>query len=438
MTDPIAVSHLKSLPPEVLRLVLNELAEEDLYSLRLTCKALSYLATPLVFEQLNVWLEEHSLQSLVNVASECGLRVHVKAVSISLEYFYDIDYDMFKEHIYNGLVWNAEVKKFVNTELDVTKCQDTWDVYCQYLEKQGGLEKSGLDIAMLTYALGAFESLESISLTDHQDVEHGVRPLKLLRKEGLLRHWMLALPVGNVDVPKGGRQLKVLLRALSIVRTKPEELFLYIDTNIMGEEGLFSPLSVDDRRLAISAFSKLKCLTLLVPLACTVASPPPKSSLTTILIAATELESLSIMFQHVNQPTGGDPWMDIIQAHPFGKLRTLSIVSAAVSEAGFTTFLVEACHSLRVLQLEEMSIVNGSWTRTFEAIRGLKNLGEVYLNKLNYSDERGVCRTFNNDDAASHNTLYDYLLRNSDTNPWESMCRAQSEKVKEEAAVATS
>jgi hypothetical protein len=76
--------------------VLEMLDRKDMFILRLTCKAVCSYATPMVFDQLSVWLEQDSLQRLVNIARHPKLPTHVDRIIFGMERFYDIDFRQFE------------------------------------------------------------------------------------------------------------------------------------------------------------------------------------------------------------------------------------------------------------------------------------------------------------------------------------------------------
>lgn len=77
MANSQLASLLRLLPTEMISAVLEMLDRNDLFILRLTCKALCSHATPMAFDELYVWLERASLQRLVNIARHPQLRPHI-------------------------------------------------------------------------------------------------------------------------------------------------------------------------------------------------------------------------------------------------------------------------------------------------------------------------------------------------------------------------
>jgi len=99
-------SLLRLLPTEMIDAVLEMLDRKDMFVLRLTCKALCSHATPMVFDKLLVWLEQDSLQRLVNIARHPQLRIHVDRISFGMERFYDVDVRQFEDDIYSETTWD--------------------------------------------------------------------------------------------------------------------------------------------------------------------------------------------------------------------------------------------------------------------------------------------------------------------------------------------
>ncbi len=95
MAGSPAVSLLLLLPAEIQRLVLEQLDRGSLFNLRVTCKAMCYQVTPIAFRELHVWLEEESLQKLVNIAQVPHLRTCVKRLNFGMDAFYDTGFGTF-------------------------------------------------------------------------------------------------------------------------------------------------------------------------------------------------------------------------------------------------------------------------------------------------------------------------------------------------------
>ena len=342
MCSPIVI-----LPAEIHGLILRELDRESLFQIRLTCKALNYRATPRVFKRLHVWLEEESLQKLVNIANEPRLHNYVKFIDFGMDLFYDIDGEYFKKYIFSQFSNHHDILELA------------WYVYRIYYLKQNILKRTNGDLAMFAHAIAAFSALECIRLVDFQShVDGSNEGPKLLERETLLRQDILNAACIQPPMPLGSKQLRILIRALAASGgSKLQNLCLQLYTVDLNKQGFYSTLSARDTDLAKSAFCGLKRLSLSLPPVCytlvedwEVSST--QSSISTILKAATELEDLQLEFPPTRTSTTVGPasyWKHIIQTNCFGKLKRLSIKGAILNEDKVASFLMQSCQRLKIL-----------------------------------------------------------------------------------------
>ena len=410
----LRISPFRSLPAEILRLALKQLDRATLFSLRLTCKESCRHASPLAFEILHVWLEEQSLQRLVNIARDPYLHAFVKEVVLSLEAFYCVSYEQFRRYIF-----------FVDhyPEPDVELPKATWEVYQEHFWRQQALERSGRDSAMMIEAIGSFPSLRTIDLVDHHyqfEPNRWAKESKFLREEKRLQEHMLTVPDTEISVARGGQQLRFLLRALAATAKKPEELLLRLWHFNFGVGSLFSPLSAEDRCLAVAAFAGLRRLDLSLEEIDPSAIEPWREevSLTTILRAATELESLWIQLPYMNaEPNVLASWKDFIQIQRFSRLQRLHVYGAMLHEAEFVAFLTQSCQGLQELFCRAR-VVDGSWEPLLKTIRGFTKLQKVDLYDLPYERRRQGYPIFG---SINPKPLNDYLFNKRSFNPWRSL-----------------
>ena len=417
MAKPLSVSLLCSFSSELVNTVLKELKREDLFNVRITCKTMSCYATPLVFEELHVWFEEQSLQSLISIASDPGLGRNVKKLIIGMDYFYDVSYRDFKDYIYSIAYQFDPSPSSVRSYR--AQRRDAWRVYRKYYLKQCALEKSGHDLAMMTQALRAFSSLVSVELMDFQS-----KGPRLLRTEKLLQREMLVPVNQDITIPRGGQQIRVLLQALAASDRKIEELTLHLPGGGISDTGCYGPLPEVFLSIAAQAFTGLKRLAL--DLASVEDMPvvsekrSQESSLTTMLRAATKVERLSVEFPC--EPDNLESWNDYIPIPRFGQLRELQVANTILHEADFALFLRSSCQRLQKLTIGMAEVKEESWDLIFETIRNLPDLETVCLFSLCCEISEGVDCFLEGIDAQP---LYDYLLNRRKDSPWHSMCEAE-------------
>lgn len=176
------------------------------------------------------------------------------------------------------------------------------------------------DLAMMTKALASFSFLEVIDSIDFQVfVDGGAEGPTLLRDKMSSCKHMLNVSNPSMLVPRVGRQLRILIRALGTTDRKLQELTLHLWTCNISDNGLYSPLSAKNVRFAWSAFAGLEkfdlCLSGVrrtIVEDCRMRSE--KLLLTAVLRAATELESLWLELpRNDTKPSPGEYWKNIIQ-----------------------------------------------------------------------------------------------------------------------------
>ena len=416
----LSVGLLRSLPPELVRSVLEELKKEDLLNLRITCKAMNCYASPLAFEELHVWLEEQSLQNLCNIASDPILCKNVRKIVLGMDYFYNLNYGEFKKYVFLEET-HRPTPSLNRSERDQRR--KAWCVYRRYYLKQLALEESGRDLAMMTQALKAFSSLISVKLMDYQPWVDGDKGPRLLKTEKSLRKDMLTVPNHQIRIPRGGQQIRVLLQALAVSGRKIEELFVYQQSANISPTGFHGPLPEAFQSIAAQALTGLKRLILILdPISSDFLAALKKQSqelsYTIILRAATGVERLWVHLPEYCE----QPWREYIQLSRVGQLKELFLTDTVLHEADFVLFLRSSCQGLQKLTIGDAWVKEQSWDLIFETIRSLPNLKEIRLYSLWHDIRRGGTRFL---EVIDPQPLYDYLLRRSNDNPWDSMCQAE-------------
>ncbi len=332
-------------------------------------------------------------------------------------------------------------------------------MYRRCYERQCVLEQADIDVTMMTEALEAFISLDKIDLIDFQpwNVTCSREPWGTNRREGLRLGKMPGVPMHAINkFSRGGRQLHVLLRALAGRSRNLRNLSLQLFAPNIIQGGFYSPLPVDDVSLAIPAFGGLKilclCLQIIQPSVMEQwRQPSQESPLTTILRAATGLQSLWLTLPDgigsVLWPEGaGCCWRDFIQVHCFGQLKELTIDGAILHEADFVAFLLQSCQRLKILSLglacviegpwfyrslgepvnlANRTVIEGIWDSIFEAIRSLPALEEIELYYLWQELNNHGSYALNDKADMDPEPLYAFLLRRREDNPWLSMCQGK-------------
>lgn len=415
MADALASSPFGLLPTELIRHVVGQLDREAVFTLSLVCKTLRCHATPLAFIKIPIWLEEQSLQSLLNVGHDPQLRQAVHAVSFSMDQFYDVDFGVF---IHPGLDQSPDANGYCYAR------SAAWILYREYLRKQDALIESKNALRMMTESFASFPALSKIEIIATQpDCPSFNEGMRILKRERLLLRQMLTVPDDRLLFPRGGQQLPLLIEALAAAKKSIEHLSLQMWCNNMNSSGFLNPFTSSVRALAYPAMAELKTFQLdLEPLPPDILQNlnglPEETSLTTILRAATKLRSLTVFLSAYSD----ECWRDYIRITRFGRLEHLHIKNAGLHEADFVSFLRESCQGLKRLSLHSAMVAESSWDLIFETIRSLPSLEEVDLHYL-WHDSAG--RDFWALKDMDKQPLYDYLLKRRPDNPWEAMCKAR-------------
>ena len=430
MADSPVSSPRVLLPPEIHNLILENLDRGSLLELRLTCTALNFAATPVVFKRLHVWLKQKSLQKLVNIANEPHLHKYVKFIDFDIDLFYDVGYPRFEHEIFPGCGFRYAFEK----KTDGTVLTSKLYIDRKY-RKQPALKESKGDLGMFAHAISAFSALECIRLVDSQShMDESIEGLKMW-KEALLRQDLLNTASCSPPMPLGGKELRILIEALAASGgSKLESLYLQLYSANVSNLGFYSTLSAKDVHFAKLAFSGLKKLTLsLPPVRHTITdgcrSSSTESSVTTILEAATELEDLRLELPTERRSTttirGSGCWKDIIPTNCVGKLKVLNIKGALLDdEAQFVSFLIQSCQGLKKLHLSTAVMVEGSWDLVFETIRSLPELADLALEDLWHGVQHDGFMALRGSNF-NPKPPYEYFLKCRVDNPLHSMCQAR-------------
>ncbi|KAL8794656.1 MAG: hypothetical protein Q9195_002852 [Heterodermia aff. obscurata] len=297
MVDPFQYNFLFSLSPELIDKVARELDHKTRLNAPLVCKVLSHYATSLVFEKLHVWLEETSISNLVRVALEPHLRMIVKTIIVSIDEIYDLSFSQFESYIHpHGLI--SEPQQSDNDRTSARRA--AWLAYQKLYQENHDLMKSGRATTMLQTAFTAFKALTRIDLIDFQSwVPRYAEEFGVLKAITLIDRSMLTVPNHGFTVPRGRLQLHMLLRTLAAANSTPNTLLIRIETQNIGVEGFYDPLSIQTQSFAREALAGLRKLHLVLdPIPQLILAEmrefEEESSLTSLLKAATNLEVLSL------------------------------------------------------------------------------------------------------------------------------------------------
>lgn len=400
---------ISTLPYELAEQIVNGVTSHEQMNLRLTCKALHDHATPLLFRCVYIWLEASSLRNLVNIATAAHLSDHVRHISCGMEDFHEVKFDTF------------ERQRFTNF-LDDTETLAAHQLYQIYAQRQTLGE--GWMVHRMTTAFKNLRKLQLMDITGTFDSDYG---LALLAKEPLLRRGMLK-PM-EVDGPVGGRQLRVVLKALASTQ-QLAHLSLQIGFWHTGGEGsLLSPLGDEHRRFVQHAFGSLKTLHLKLPQEISQALQKHDDrmlSTCAIIEAAASLECLAVEIPgtpDLKESTEAF-WSNLIGTHKIGNLRKVSISGLTVKKSDLVHFLLQSCRQLVELRLFGLGLTKGSWDTVFDSIRRLRFLETVSVHRLRYIffksfvlAELECCDPGHAVDSA-HGSLHDYLCNRSEVNPW--------------------
>lgn len=420
--------HLTTLPPELTSLVLNRLEQSSLLQVRLSCKALSAYATPRAFECISVWLEEVSLQNVVNIAQQKRLASLVKHLSCGMEQFHHVTFEVFKASIYPP--WSPPWSYGERPAADEDDQKAAWKAYRLYARKQRILDSSGQGIRMMAIALRRFTNLVSVEITGYNpqfcDRKHGTR---MLRQEPKLRRHMLSVWHPGCQSSRGSRQLSTIIQALTCAHRSIKEF--YLDTFEFESEngGLFAPLELSDQIWVSTAFARLERLEVDMHNLFIAPITPESTSLSSIMTAATNLKHLYVHLPDVDDSSRESAlWKDVICTKRARSLESVIIVGAILNETNFIEFLTKSCWALRSFTLLFAKVIDGSWNGILDTLRNIASLTKVNLGYLRFYDPFRMFHALTKEtDGAGKlimdpQPLYDFLLRRTDFNPWCRMC----------------
>lgn len=422
MVNPLQTPPLLTLPAELLRDVIDRVSRQDAWHLRLACKALVDHANPLAFGDVHVWLEEQSLNNMLQLA-QSSLSKHVRKLVFGLDSLAFLDYEHFKAYFYASLEDGISEP---NKKTGQDCLESEWLLYQRCYEEQRALLTSGQDLVIVQKAIAAFSSLTTLNLMDYRLHELGPYECPdLMRKEIALRMRMLIIPNTTHHAPRSGRQLGLLLGALGTANHEIQHLSVQVWACNSKPNGFYAPFNTGLRRLTSQALAGLKTLELVLdPMGHMFSQRPDiqthENSLTTMLRAATNLQSLSLEVALEDW----EHWSDYVQISDFGKLRHLRIEGLEIAQASFTAFLEQSCQNLTTLSIHYGKVTERCWNPIFDTIRALPSLGKVDLYTLWYQYEGGMFNALRYMDARP---IYDYLLHNRGDNPWDTMCQERYE-----------
>ena len=161
---------LADLPIEILEMICDELAKfekpwdapaQSLFSLRLTCKAISHKTYDYfgrtAFRRLRVAMEHESLQWALNVSQRPALATNVEHISFLLP----------EQETFSYITYLKALKTSLSDDVpDATrsKARETYERYDAIESSRAFVEQSGLNSIMLNLALAGMPNIQSVEL----------------------------------------------------------------------------------------------------------------------------------------------------------------------------------------------------------------------------------------------------------------------------------
>lgn len=253
--------------------------------------------------------------------------------------------------------------------------------------------------------------------------------MRILKKEKLLQRHMINAQTAEDLLPRGSLQLHILIEALAAANRAIERLVVHLWGVNMSHSGFLKALTPKLRTLATTVMARLKMIHLeIAPVSSLVLErlnakkDSYETSLTTILKAATILETLSICFRKFDDHL--ECWRDYIHTPRFGRLKLIYIENVTFHEVDFASFLLKSGQGLQTLGIKNGKVAEGSWNHIFETIKGLPQLKSVWLYCLWEESDQGDFWALEDWEKMDPQPLYDYLLNKRPDNPWDAMCKS--------------
>lgn len=321
----------------------------------------------------------------------------------------------------------------------------TWSEYRDCYKKQRCLYSDNVALNCLTLAISSLPALTTVEIIDLSEEwwsnSRCYTPRALLKKLRLLRDDMLLLTDILIPLPRGGRQLRVLLQVLAESERRIEDFRIRLFSRGVGGKSLLFPLCKTLKSSADYVFSNIRELSIALPdlpLMEYDILPQKVLSTCTIAQAAHGLERLCIEMPDVETETSSPPrFINIFGERKIGNLKDVRIIGATLFEADFEAFLLKSCLGLQIFHLHNARLVEGSWNPIFNAIRRMQCLKQLDLYFLRYNiDGSELDFTTLFASGMPPEPLYDYLLRRCDINPVARMIDEEKAREDEEAAIA--
>ncbi|PVH84521.1 hypothetical protein DL98DRAFT_512428 [Cadophora sp. DSE1049] len=162
------------LPLELTTEILKYLDQSAIKALRLVCKSLALDSAPVLFRNVSIFIQEHSLNMLLQISKRAHLRQYVRTLRIGLELLPVDERNGWLgwDHMVDGEVccgWDHKSSRHIDS----------------FIKGQKRLEESGRGVKMLTDAFRNLPALKSVTIgfPDHPDgnnpKSHGFEQLGL-------------------------------------------------------------------------------------------------------------------------------------------------------------------------------------------------------------------------------------------------------------------
>ncbi|KAI0882329.1 uncharacterized protein GGS22DRAFT_196030 [Annulohypoxylon maeteangense] len=347
---------MKSIPLEVLRMILKILSAPDLKQLRLVSSRLNQEASAVLFQRVYASSHREDLDVLSAIANHPTLSRHPR------------------ELVYVGVFYARDKR---------VECLS----YLEGLERQDEMMTSGLDVDIITSALIKLPHIRKLTFTNHWCWKSNPPMAKNFFPDYEER------PGGNtLTIPQNetlfDHGFKVMCRALSISGREVEELTMHYFSEKGSGHGdrdepwnsgfYFSSLphgAVEIER-ACNAFRSMRKIELSLSYTWDPDLPDfwedACAGLAKALGAATELCELTLNF---NQDELEDelsprseanelPLTAALTAQPLPKLRTLRLRYKYMQWEELVAVLKPLCGTVETLELASIYLINGSWRET--------------------------------------------------------------------------
>jgi F-box-like len=417
---------MDSLPVEIVSRIISYLERHELKSTRLVCHGFAGIAAPPLFSRVAIWIEESSIQRLLNISRTYPINTYLKSIEVDVREFDKGTADSIPVFLQQVSQWNKELKAPRQPLESFSRAARRWRRHPDHSEdrlriarmeyvnlytKQEFMVKAGIFVGMLSSAFTSLPNLRAFEIFDWF----------WWRSDSLESEYSKYVAKAKVgpEPTSGWSQFLMVMEAAAMAGTQFEHF--YKSGDILSVDWFhFDP---EHHESVWKTLSSLKCVIFCIPpihepLTDPVADALMQGGLGKLLTHFTNLEDLTLEFEE-RKPAALR--MENLLGSKFPNLNRILLAGVDMDASECIRWLRLHKLTLKHLHLRNIELYEGDWLSIFKVVRKDLSLVEIRMDNLEARNHWWYTGSlaFTGKQPQEFDDFVAYLCHRTDINRWE-------------------